>query len=172
MKGVSPMSDTGIVYVVDDDPSICELIAAILEPAGLTVKTFTSAAAFAGINITTDANGRPCCLILDLEMPDLTGLELLAQRFNGKPPCPVIIVTGRRLRRTAVESMKLGAVDLLEKPFVPEAPPPSSSTPSKSIKAGHRPERCAARPSAPASNCSARASPNCSTPSSRESPPK
>ena len=87
------MADPGIVYVVDDDPLICELIAAILKPAGLTVKTFTSAAVFAGINITADANGQPCCLILDLEMPDLNGLQVLEERFNGQPPCPVMAWT-------------------------------------------------------------------------------
>lgn len=115
------MSESGIVYVIDDDPSMCDLIESTLKHAGLAVKSFSSAEAFGKVDLCADAGGRATCILLDLEMPGLSGLEFLEQRFKGHMPCPVIIISARGSVKAAVKSMKLGAVDFLEKPFAPEA---------------------------------------------------
>jgi len=113
------MAETGLVFVVDDDPSMCELIEATLVRAGLTVKTFPSAEAFAEANPCADCKTTSCCLLLDLVMPGQSGLEFLENRL-GTLACPVIMITARGSIQDAVKSMKLGAVDFLEKPFSTE----------------------------------------------------
>ena len=115
------MAESGIVYVVDDDVSMCELIESILVRAGLKVRCFTSTGAFIGINVPAECGQTPCCLLLDLMLPGQSGLEFLEAQFGGQAPCPVIIITARASVDNAVRSMKLGAVDFLEKPFTPEA---------------------------------------------------
>lgn len=106
-------NDLPIVYVVDDDISIRDLMAHTVQSMGIEVKVFDSAEAFAGFAIPA----RPACLLLDLEMPGQSGIELLEKHFGGVPPCPVIFITGHASVPAAVKSMKLGAVDFLEKPF-------------------------------------------------------
>jgi two-component system response regulator FixJ len=106
-------NDAGSVYIIDDDESIRRLIEVTVRSAGYDAKSFSSADAFASFTLPD----RPCCILLDLEMPGQSGLELLERHFNGAVPCPVIIVTGHASVQTAVKSMKLGAVDFLEKPF-------------------------------------------------------
>ncbi len=116
------MDVTGVVFVVDDDVSMCEFIEATLQHAGLKVQAFLSIETFVDVNLIEESSKAPCCLLLDLVMPGQSGLEFLEQRF-GKDgaPCPVIVITARGSVRDAVKSMKLGAVDFLEKPFSPEA---------------------------------------------------
>ena len=114
------MAQTDIVFVVDDDASMCELIALTLQRVGLEVRTFLSVEAFAGANILEDCQASNCCLLLDLVMPGQSGLEFLESRL-GNLPCPVIMITARGSIQDAVKSMKFGAVDLLEKPFSTEA---------------------------------------------------
>jgi RNA polymerase sigma factor (sigma-70 family) len=111
------MNEQSIVYVVDDDPAIRSLVEAILRGAGLETKSFTSASDFENATLV-DAPG---CILLDLEMPGLSGLELLERRFHGKLPCPVIILTAHGTVQTAVKSLKLGAIDFMEKPFERQA---------------------------------------------------
>jgi FixJ family two-component response regulator len=109
------MTDNPAVYVVDDDASVRALIAATVRTAGIEPVLFESADQFASFQIPD----RPACILLDLEMPGSSGLDLLERHFNGggSTPCPVIIVTGHASVPAAVKSMKLGAVDFLEKPF-------------------------------------------------------
>jgi two-component system response regulator FixJ len=114
------MAENGMVFVVDDDVSMCELIEAALVRAGLKVRTFSSAEAFADANPCAECRSLPCCLLLDLVMPGQSGLEFLESRL-GSLACPVIIITARGSVQDAVKSMKLGAVDFLEKPFATEA---------------------------------------------------
>jgi two-component system, LuxR family, response regulator FixJ len=114
------MAANDIVFVVDDDASMCELIALTLQRAGLEVRTFLSAEAFAKANILEECKSGNCCLLLDLIMPGLSGLEYL-EKHRADLPCPVIMITARGSIQDAVKSMKLGAVDFLEKPFSAEA---------------------------------------------------
>src|SRR5438552_1361484 len=98
------MAELGIVYVVDDDVSTCELIESILTRAGLTVRCYGSVEAFSGVNPAEECADRSCCLLLDLMMPGTTGLEYLEKRFGGETPCPVIIITARPTVDSAVRS--------------------------------------------------------------------
>jgi FixJ family two-component response regulator len=108
------MTDNPAVYIVDDDASVRALIAATVRAAGIEPVTFESADQFAAFTLPD----RPACILLDLEMPGRSGLDLLERHFNGGGmPCPVIIVTAHASVQAAVKSMKLGAVDFLEKPF-------------------------------------------------------
>lgn len=117
------------VYVVDDDPAMRDIIEAGLRRLGCSVQSFPSAEALiaSGVCIAPrriDENSPANCLLLDLEMPGASGLELLEtirQMHVGlpayRPPLAVIVVTARGSVQSAVTSMKLGAVDFLEKPF-------------------------------------------------------
>jgi len=111
---------TGTVYVVDDDPSMCDLIRATLERAGIPVKTFPSAEAFAGVASQLATESSPACLLLDLVMPGKSGLEFLEGQGQHEFPFPIVMMTAAGTIDTAVKSMKLGAVDFLKKPFTPE----------------------------------------------------
>lgn len=115
------MAEIGVVYVVDDDPSMCELIQSALTRAGLKVRSFLSAEEFAAHDSGVDDAALPRCLLLDVVMPGISGLEFLEQRWGGEAPFPVIIISAKGSIRAAVKSMQLGAVDYLEKPFSSEA---------------------------------------------------
>ena len=168
------MTGIGIVYVVDDDPSMRDLIAASLQPAGLTVKTFPSAEQFAGVNIAADSAGQPSCLLLDLEMPGLSGLEFLEKRFNSQPPCPVIIVTARGFGRRCGQIDETRGRRFSGETLFPRRPPrPSCWIRCKSTRRSS-PNRYAnrGRPQPPGIIEPLRARRNCSTPSSPATPPK
>lgn len=118
------MAETGVVYAVDDDPAMRDLIDAVLRHAGMTVKTFASADELLKARGVGDhpCHGG-CVLLLDLELPGTHGLQVLEEMRNWNStgvPWPVIVVTARASVGNAVRSMKLGAVDFLEKPFKPE----------------------------------------------------
>lgn len=100
-------------YVIDDDPSMRSLMEATLKAEGIEVRSFASAEEFAGFTIPDGVS----CILLDLEMPGVSGLEFLEKHFQEKSGCPVIIVTAHGSVPAAVKSLKLGAVDFLEKPF-------------------------------------------------------
>jgi FixJ family two-component response regulator len=110
---MSEQSVTGVVYIVDDDPSICQLVEAIVTGAGYKSRSFASADEFMHAQLSAE----PGCLLLDLELPGISGLELLERRAAGDGQMPVIILPAPGSVRTAVQSLKLGAVDFLEKPF-------------------------------------------------------
>jgi two-component system, LuxR family, response regulator FixJ len=107
------MNPANTAYVIDDDPSMRSLIEATLKAEGIEVRSFASAEEFAGFAMPDGVS----CILLDLEMPGLSGLEFLEKHFQGKSGCPVIIVTAHGSVPAAVKSFKLGAVDFLEKPF-------------------------------------------------------
>jgi len=103
---------TPTVYVVDDDPDLLKALERLIESVGLKVATFLSPREFLD-DCAPDAAG---CLVLDLAMPGLSGLELqraLEQRSN---PLPIIFLTGRGDIATTVQAMKHGATDFLTKP--------------------------------------------------------
>lgn len=107
------MQDKGVVYIVDDDEAVRQSLAFLLSSAGHAVRLYDSATAFlAGL-----AGIKGGCLITDIRMPGMTGLELL-QALNAKAcALPAIVITGHGDIPLAVEAMKAGAVDFIEKPF-------------------------------------------------------
>jgi len=106
-------SDAAVVYVVDDDPSVCTALVRLLETADLEATTFPSARAFLDHSVPD----RPACLLLDLRMPGQSGLELQqALRQTGRD-LPIIFITGHGDVPSTVRAMKGGAVDVLQKPF-------------------------------------------------------
>jgi two-component system response regulator FixJ len=106
-------SKTGTVHIVDDDEGLRESLAFLLRAAQLEVKSFASASAF--LNSLPDAS--LSCVITDVRMPDLSGIDLLRRLKESKITVPVIVITGHGDVALAVEAMKIGAVDFLEKPF-------------------------------------------------------
>jgi FixJ family two-component response regulator len=101
-----------VVYLVDDDPSIREAIADLLESAQMNVITFESAAAFLS-HKRSDTAG---CLVLDLQMPEMSGLEL-QERLGRESSLPIIFITGQGDIPSSVRAMKAGAVEFLTKPL-------------------------------------------------------
>jgi FixJ family two-component response regulator len=114
------MADAGIVFVVDEDAAVRQLIETTLQRAGLIVRAFSTIQEFGGINICAECGGLPCCLMMEMTVEDRSGLEFLEKRFAGRSPCPVMMITARPSIQDTVKAMKLGAVDVIEKPLVPE----------------------------------------------------
>jgi len=112
------MSQGGRVYVIDDDAAMRDSLEFLLGSAGFTVRLFDSAPVF--VNELPDlAFG---CVVTDIRMPHIDGIELL-RRLNSSPGArklPAIVMTGHGDVPLAVEAMKLGALDFLEKPFEDE----------------------------------------------------
>ncbi len=108
MKSPSP-----IVYVVDDDTSIREAISSLIESAGLRVQTFASAQEFLQLN----RPNTPACLVLDVRLPGLSGLELQRKLSPARTRIPIIFITGHGDIPMSVQAMKAGAVEFLPKPF-------------------------------------------------------
>src|SRR5260221_130466 len=100
-------------HVIDDDEAVRESIAFLLRSARLTVKTYDSAAAFLEVAPTIGWG----CIITDVRMPGLSGIDLLRRLEELPIRLPVIVITGHGDVPLAVEAMKFGAVDFLEKPF-------------------------------------------------------
>jgi two-component system response regulator FixJ len=107
------MPDKSVVYVIDDDEAARDSLAFLLRSAKLDVRTFESAVAFLDASPAAGAG----CVVTDIRMPQMTGLELLARLKSLDVALPVIVITGHGDVPLAVEAMKAGAVDFLEKPF-------------------------------------------------------
>jgi len=105
--------DNPVVFVVDDDEAICESLRLLIGDIGLEVRTFTSARQFLE---KYDASV-PGCLVLDVRMSGISGLELQARLNEMGAHIPTIIITGHADVPMAVEAMKAGATDFIEKPF-------------------------------------------------------
>ncbi len=101
------------IFIVDDDPSVCESTRLMLEGVGFDVKTFASAQDFLNAKLQEG----PGCLILDVRMPGISGLDLQEKLVSAKSPLPVIFITGHGTVPMSVRAMKAGAVDFLQKPF-------------------------------------------------------
>ena len=106
-------SEKAIVHVIDDDEAIRQSLAFLLQAAKLEVKTYSTAMAFLDA-LPDTASG---CVITDVRMPGISGVELLRRLKELKIAVPVIVITGHGDVALAVEAMKVGAVDFLEKPF-------------------------------------------------------
>ncbi len=101
------------VFVVDDDASVRKSLARLMASAGYAVETFASAREFLDRGHHQDIPG---CVVLDLRMPGLSGLDLQQELKAFTPPLPIIFITGHGDVPTSVRAMKDGAVDFLAKP--------------------------------------------------------
>ena len=101
------------VFVVDDDPAVLRGLRLLMRSVKLNVETYLSAQDF----LDDYDPAQPGCLLLDLRMPDISGLELQEILQTRNIPIPIIIITGYGEVPAAVQAMKRGAVDFLEKPF-------------------------------------------------------
>jgi len=110
---MSTMQPEPIIYVIDDDDAVRQSLEFLLKTAGVTVRSFESAKAF--IEILPEIHSG--CVITDVRMPEITGIELLQRVKETNPDLPVIVITGHGDISLAVDAMKIGAVDFLEKPF-------------------------------------------------------
>ena len=101
------------VFVVDDDEAVRNSLRRLLESVGLTVEVFPSAQAFLD-RVRSDAPG---CLVLDVQLPGLSGLDLQTELAGKKMPLPIVFLTGHGDVPMSVKAMKAGAVEFLTKPF-------------------------------------------------------
>jgi len=111
------MPNEGIVYVIDDDAAVRDSLKFLLEAAQLPVRTYESAADFLEVLPGLESG----CIITDVRMPDVNGIELLRRVRSAVRSFPVIVITGHGDIPLAVEAMKIGAIDFFEKPFDDEA---------------------------------------------------
>lgn len=102
-----------IVYVVDDDPAICEAIKRLIASVGLRVETFGATRQF----LAAKRPDAPACLVLDVRLPDVSGLEFQRELADSHIQIPIIFITGHADIPMSVRAMKAGAVEFLTKPF-------------------------------------------------------
>lgn len=111
------MPADSILYVIDDDDAARDALTFLLRSAGFDVQAFETATAFLAA-VRPVSRG---CVITDVRMPEMTGIELLRRLRQGGSDVPVIVITGHGDIPLAVEAMKLGAADFFEKPYDDEA---------------------------------------------------
>ncbi len=107
------MQPEPVIYVIDDDDAVRQSIEFSMKTVGITVHGFDSGKAFFE-ELPKIEHG---CVVTDVRMPEITGIDVLRKVSETKPDLPVIIITGHGDVPLAVEAMKLGAIDFLEKPF-------------------------------------------------------
>ena len=107
------MASANLVHVIDDDEAVRQSLAFLLKTARLDVRTYESAAAFLAALPEVHSG----CIITDVRMPEISGIDLLRRMKELKVGMPVIVITGHGDVQLAVEAMKIGAVDFIEKPF-------------------------------------------------------
>ena len=114
---VVPMPDVqSVVFVVDDDVSVRESLELLIRAAGWHAETFASPQEF----LSRPRLAVPCCLVLDVTLPGLNGLEL-QQRLSDRTDMPIVFITGDGTMPMCVQAMKAGAVEFLTKPLKKEA---------------------------------------------------
>jgi RNA polymerase sigma factor (sigma-70 family) len=110
------MNDATIISVVDDDPSVLRSLERLIKSVGLDVETFPSPESFLHRPPSEDLS----CLVLDLQMPGLTGLDLQRELRKSGLQIPIVFITGYGTIPQTVQAMQGGAVDFIEKPFADE----------------------------------------------------
>lgn len=105
--------ESATIFVIDDDDMVRDYVRLLLELDGRTVEAYTCSEAF----LAAYRPGRNGCLVIDLHMPGMSGIELLERLAADGHRLPAIMITGRGDVKTAVQAMKVGAVDFIEKPF-------------------------------------------------------
>jgi FixJ family two-component response regulator len=106
-------STDALVFIVDDDVSVREALRGLIRSAGLRVETFSSAKEF----LRQKLPSVPACLVLDIRLPDMSGLELQRELAALNNPIPIIFISGHGDIPMSVRAMKAGAVEFLPKPF-------------------------------------------------------
>ena len=110
------MIEKQTVYVVDDDAGMRKSLGMLLDSAGLSAEPFESAKAFlAGFD-----SRRSGCLVLDIKMPEMSGLELQEHLVKAGITIPIIVISAHADVTSAVRAMKMGSFDFIEKPYAPE----------------------------------------------------
>lgn len=104
------------VFVVDDDLAVLRSVVGLLTSEGHTAESFEHPESF----LQQVDPGRPGCLVVDLKMPGVTGIELLQRLRKNSADRPTVVISGHAEIGSVVQAMQLGAVDVLEKPFRPE----------------------------------------------------
>lgn len=107
------MPPNSLVHVIDDDDAVRESLEFLLRTAKIEVRTYDSATTF----LNTMSGGAIGCIVTDVRMPGMSGVDLLRQLRARGSTMPVIVITGHGDIQLAVEAMKIGAADFLEKPF-------------------------------------------------------
>jgi len=102
-----------VVFIVDDDQSLCKALERLLATVGLKAQTFGSAQEF----MSTKRPDVPSCLVLDVRLPGLSGLDLQRELANIDPPIAIVIITAYADVPMTVQAVKAGAVEFLTKPF-------------------------------------------------------
>jgi FixJ family two-component response regulator len=104
--------DGPVVFVVDDDSRVRDALSSLIASVGLRVSSFGSASEF----LDAEKPDAPACLVLDLELPDINGLDLQQELASREAP-PIVFITGHGDVPSSVRAMKAGAVEFLSKPF-------------------------------------------------------
>ena len=107
------MNQAPVVFVVDDDASVRKALANLLSSVGLAVQTFGTAQEF----LSSERPDAPGCLVLDVRLPGLSGLDVQRQLAEARIQLPIIFITGHGDIKMSVDAMKAGAVEFLTKPF-------------------------------------------------------
>jgi len=105
--------DDAIVYIVDDDPSMCEALTRLLGTVGLRAQAFRTPQEF----LRAKRPDTPSCLVLDVRLPGLSGLDLQRELASADPPIQIVFITAHGDIPMTVQAMKAGAVEFLTKPF-------------------------------------------------------
>jgi two-component system, LuxR family, response regulator FixJ len=110
------MPSEHVVHVIDDDGAARDALAFLLTTDGFSVRAFESAQAF----FDAIRSAKVDCVITDVRMPEISGIELLRRLKTRGVDCPVIVITGQADVPVAIEAIKLGATDFIEKPYEAE----------------------------------------------------
>ena len=105
--------DDSIVFIIDDDPSMCDALTRLLNTVGLRAHAFKTAQEF----LSTKRPDTPSCLVLDVRLPGLSGLDLQRELVNVDPPTQIVFISAHGDVPMTVQALKAGAVDFLTKPF-------------------------------------------------------
>ena len=114
---LDPISTTNLVTIVDDDESVRDALKGFLQSAGFAAEIFSSATDLLGSNVLDKTS----CLIVDVHMPVMTGLELQRRLSNSRFRIPMIFITARDDPQARAQAVKAGAIDFLQKPFAADA---------------------------------------------------
>ena len=116
MKEINKSKKDALIAIVDDDASVCEALESLLQSIGFRTASFTSARSFLDSSEFPDVS----CVVLDVQMPNMDGLEL-QRHLAGTNPIPIIFITAHRDEKTRERALRAGATSFLNKPFSDEA---------------------------------------------------